>query len=323
MPRPPDIQGFAPKLRMALARGNISRAVLAKEVGIDKSVVARWLSGSVRPTEHRLVRLTQVIARRVPDFDMELWTLEEDSFHQRLRPPAALAPSPATGPGLLAASTQWAAAQGLDRAVSQYGGLWFFLYDSVRVARAFGLVGEFRPGPGVLDCEIRDDGNWHGRGPGWALNGKVWIALEEIQHCDSFGFGVFWGTSNRKAEMLDGLAMVREFAHTAAPGATHLVGFRLGDLLDDPAAARERWAACVARVGVLNLKGWEDLLPAELLARLPQSVQSGGTTMRLPAEQSLAISDFDLAAAEAKDGLRRRSLDLLRALFAGALGATR
>ena len=63
-------------------------------------------------------------------------------------------------------------------------------------------------------------------------------------------------------------------------------------------------------------------LEQELLDRLPRSVQGAPTTMRLPVEHTLAISDFDLAAVEAADGLRRRTLVQLRALFSEALAST-
>ena len=319
MLRPAGPLDFAARLRLALGQANLGRAGIAREVGIDKSVVTRWLSGQVRPSEHNLITLTQVIARRLPGFCMADWNRADAEFNAALKIPLAPVPGPASAPGLLGNAVQWAAAQGLDKALAQYGGLWLFLYDSVRVARPFAVVGEIRMSSGVLEAEFRDDHNWHGRGPAFALNNKLWVACEEVARQDSFGFAVFWGTATRKAEMLDGFAMVREFAATASPGVTHLVGFRLADLLADPVAAQERWAACIARVGELNMTGWEGALDPELLDRIPRSVQGAPTTMRLPVEHTLAISDFDLAAAEPPDGLRRRSLKALRALFSEAL----
>jgi transcriptional regulator with XRE-family HTH domain len=310
---------FAVRLRLALGQANLGRAAVAREVGVDKSVVTRWLSGQVRPAEHNLIALTELIAQRLPGFCTADWTRPEAAFNAALRILLAPVPGPATAPGLLGNAVQWAAAQGLDKALTQYGGLWLFMYDSVRVARPFAVVGEFRLSAGVLEAEFRDDHNWHGRGPAFALNNKLWVAAEEVARQDSFGFAVFWGSATRRAEVLDGFAMVREFAPTASPGVTHMVGFRLADLLADPVAAQERWAACVARVGELNMAGWEDLLEPALFERMPASVQAAPTTMRLPVEHTLAISDFDLAAAEPADGLRRRTLKTLRALFSEAL----
>ncbi len=45
MLRPAGPLDFAARLRLALGQGNLGRATVAREVGIDKSVVTRWLSG--------------------------------------------------------------------------------------------------------------------------------------------------------------------------------------------------------------------------------------------------------------------------------------
>lgn len=300
---------FAEKLALALERAQMSRAAVAREVGIDKSVVARWVAGHVHPTEHSLIALTEVLSRRLPGFALAHWRLPEAAFV------ASIGEAPPPPPqGLLANATAWAA-PGLERAFASYGGLWLFLYDSVRVHRLFGMICEIRAGEGVLEAEVRDDENWHGRGPAFALHGKLWMTLEEIQHRDSFGFGCFWGTTRGKAEILDGLAMVREFAPSAAPGATHVAAFRLADPLVDPEASAARYQAAVARVARLNQGVWEEVLPAGFAEGLRKSVSSLGATLRLGVETSLAVNEFDLKAAEASEGPRRGALALLRGLF--------
>jgi transcriptional regulator with XRE-family HTH domain len=314
-----DTSDFAARLRLALAQASLGRAAVAREVGIDKSVVSRWVTGQVRPAEHNLIALTQAIGRRLPGFCMADWARPEAEFAQALKMTLAPVPGPASAPGLLANAVAWAEAQGLERALEQYAGLWVFIYDSVRLARPFAVVGEFRRGERVLEAEIRDDANWHGRGPAFALTNKLWVVCEEVGRQDSLGYAVFWGSATRQCEVLDGFAMVREFAPSAAPGVTHMVGFRLADPMPDPVAAAERWSSAVARVGELNLSGWEGALEPGLLERLPLSVQAATSTMRLPVEHTLAISNFDLAAAEPPDGLRRRTLKAMRGLFAEAL----
>lgn len=305
---------FAEKLALALERAQMSRAAVAREVGIDKSVVARWVAGQVHPTEHSLIALTEVLARRLPGFSLGHWRLPEAAFSARIGEPSTTPQQ-----GLLANATAWAAPE-LERAFASYGGLWLFLYDSVRVHRLFGMICEIRPGDGVLEAEVRDDENWHGRGPAFALHGKLWMTLEEIQHRDSFGFGCFWGTTRGRAEILDGLAMVREFAPSAAPGATHIVAFRLADPLLDPEAAAGRYQAAVARVARLNQGVWEEVLPAGFAEGLRKSVSSLGATLRLGVETSLAVNDFDLKAAEPPEGPRRSALSLLRGLFRDVIG---
>lgn len=305
---------FAAKLTLALGRANLSRALLAREVGIDKSVVARWAGGQVRPTEHNLLALTHVIARRVPDLTLDDWRLPKAAFAARLGRPAETAETPS---GLLAQVHGWTR-DSLDRSLATYGGLWLLLYDNVRVKRVFGMVAEIRSADGALEVEIRDHGNFHARGPAFAMQGKLWVVGQEIERRDSLAFGIYWGATRGRAEILDGLAMVREFAPSAAPGATHVSWYRLGDLLpgDDGLA---RMDAAVARIGALNEAGWEDVLPPELIERMRGSVTCLGTTLRLAVETSLAINDFDLRATEDAAGQRRAALTQLRALFADAM----
>ena len=50
MPKSVDIADFAAKIACVAKRLNWSRGQLAREVGIDKSLAARWLSGHSRPT---------------------------------------------------------------------------------------------------------------------------------------------------------------------------------------------------------------------------------------------------------------------------------
>lgn len=315
MRKPLQPTDFAAKLILALGRANLSRALLAREIGIDKSVVTRWAAGQVRPTEHNLLALTLAIAQRVPGFTLDDWKLSEAAFAARVGRVGE--PGSEVAAGLLGRARSWTEPE-LERAHATYGGLWVFLYDSVRVSRIFGMVCEIRMGDGTLDVEVRDDENWHGRGPAFAMAGKLWLVLEEIERRDSFGFAIFWGTTRGRAEVLDGLAMVREFAPSAAPGATHVAAYRLAGSVTGTAAAA-RWDAAVARVGELNLDDWDGLLDADFVAGLRRGVTSSGTTLRLGVESSLAINQFDLNAAEEPDGPRRATLAQLRHLFAGAL----
>ena len=57
-----DHKEFAARLGLALKQANISPSALGATVGVDKSVVSRWLAGRVRPTQHNLARIAAVIA---------------------------------------------------------------------------------------------------------------------------------------------------------------------------------------------------------------------------------------------------------------------
>lgn len=81
MPAVPD---FSQKLGLLLKAHNLSRARLAQVVGIDKSVVSRWVSGVQAPTDHNLSLLTQVIATHRPGFCRFDWDLDLNIFKARL-----------------------------------------------------------------------------------------------------------------------------------------------------------------------------------------------------------------------------------------------
>ncbi len=66
-------QTFAAKLEFALKVLSMSRGRLAAEVGVDKSVVGRWVRGAVRPSADDLARLTALVAERAPGVTVLDW----------------------------------------------------------------------------------------------------------------------------------------------------------------------------------------------------------------------------------------------------------
>ena len=64
---------FADKLNLILKVLSLSRARLAAELGLDKSVVARWASGATEPSGHNLAQLSALMATRVPGFTALDW----------------------------------------------------------------------------------------------------------------------------------------------------------------------------------------------------------------------------------------------------------
>ncbi|HMS95706.1 MAG TPA: helix-turn-helix transcriptional regulator [Tabrizicola sp.] len=90
---------FSARLRLALGRANLSPASLGAAVGVDKSVVSRWVTGKVRPTQHNLTRIAAVLAARLPGFSALTFDLPDAGFLEFLDPksnradPGALAQS--------------------------------------------------------------------------------------------------------------------------------------------------------------------------------------------------------------------------------------
>lgn len=91
---------FARKFGLVLKALNLSRGRLAQTVGIDKSVVSRWASGTQVPTDHNLSLLTEAIARYKPEFTRLDWELGDEAFAARLGIAPAAAEMPALAPDL-------------------------------------------------------------------------------------------------------------------------------------------------------------------------------------------------------------------------------
>jgi len=93
---------FAPRLDLALRVLNISRVRLAASVGVDKSLVSRWVSGKTRPTSHNVTRISEALGMVRDGFSAYWWDLPFAEFRQLLgisAPAIELAPEPSPTPG--------------------------------------------------------------------------------------------------------------------------------------------------------------------------------------------------------------------------------
>ena len=132
MPKSVQIGEFAAKLTLVAKRLNWSAGRLAQQVGVDKSVVARWLNGDSRPTAHSLMQLTSAVAQTDEGLAAVDWDLPIDQFRQRLGIEAAAAVVPMSATPAQARPT----IEGLkypsdERWGAPYLGLWAGFYQSV------------------------------------------------------------------------------------------------------------------------------------------------------------------------------------------------
>ena len=67
------VDDLAAKLDMLLKACSLSRVALAQQVGVDKSLVGRWVKGTIHPGEHNLTRLTAVFQTYFPDLTLADW----------------------------------------------------------------------------------------------------------------------------------------------------------------------------------------------------------------------------------------------------------
>jgi DNA-binding transcriptional regulator YiaG len=71
---------FSERFSLILKALSVSRGRIAADLGVDKSLVGRWASGTVRPSEHNLANLTRLIAGRLPGFTMLDWDRDIAAF---------------------------------------------------------------------------------------------------------------------------------------------------------------------------------------------------------------------------------------------------
>ncbi len=119
---------FALRLGLALKALNVSPARLSTQVGVDKSVVSRWLSGQALPTAHNLSRIGEGLAKVKPGFNALLWERPLDEFEGFLGltspEPAAAGPERPGRTSIVPAEFIDEARRSTERHGAGYEGLW-------------------------------------------------------------------------------------------------------------------------------------------------------------------------------------------------------
>lgn len=241
------VDSFGEKLDFVLKALSVSRGRLAADIGVDKSIVGRWCSGTVTPSPRNLARLTEVIARRHPGFAMRHWdgSLHAVAAELGLGPLASPEPGAAGADLLPAASLQAARALTGERGAT-YEGFWRTSRPSVMMpGRVFHDEGMIRRGHGGF-LELR-------MGGGGLLFEGVVLPIEGnlfgILH-DSVGktpvFLMLGGVVLPNAQVLDGLVMVASLTAGREPSSYPIVLERIGDLSGVAATDDDRCADMIA-----------------------------------------------------------------------------
>ena len=76
---------FRQKLALIVDLAGVSRSRLAREIGIDKSVVSRWVSGATRPSAASLDQLTAKLSDRVAGLLRSDWERPLAAFEEKFR----------------------------------------------------------------------------------------------------------------------------------------------------------------------------------------------------------------------------------------------
>jgi transcriptional regulator with XRE-family HTH domain len=228
---------FSDGLSLVLKALSISRGQLAAMVGVDKSLISRWCSGSVTPSAHNLARLTQHIADRHPGFSLLDWDSGPDALAARfgVALPARRPPAQGLGQWVPQAMLQETAAN-VQLHGASYEGFWRTTRPSSEAPGQF--IHEHVmlrvTGDGMLSFRlaIMDI-----RYAGWSmpLQNKLFsIATDETT--GTFVFGIFNGVMRQRAELVDGLIMTVMRDAAGTPIASKCLLERIGDLSGDALA---------------------------------------------------------------------------------------
>ena len=241
-------QLFADKLTLVLKTLSMTRSHLAAELAVDKSIVGRWMTGRVEPSNHNMARLTELVASRVPGFRLIDWERDIGGLEALL--------------GVAPLNTS------LSRSARLPPGLPIPLMDQIidgTTLRAHAYEGFFRstrpyvqrPGHFIHDqIMMRLDAT----GPlrliigtggvtldGWVMpyQGKLFVIGTELTS-GALGFSILNGVNTIRAGTLDGILLNCALDAGHSPTACAIIMERTGDLSGDVDADDQRIKALMA-----------------------------------------------------------------------------
>ena len=237
-------EAFHIKLAFVLKALSVSRGALAGDLGVDKSLVGRWVTGAVKPSAHNLTRLSDYVAARTGAFTVLDWDRPMGNLAVFLGVDPQTAPSAerrdeAEGfPFALMDESRATTArrgrayEGFFRTTRPYSQLpGRFMHDHMRVRLD-------------ADGRLRFDMTTGGvtvQGWIWLLQNQLFVVSAELTS-GAFAYVILNGVNSVKAGILDGLMLSCALDALRTPMATPILVERIGDLSDDPAADDARLA---------------------------------------------------------------------------------
>lgn len=267
---------LAAKLGIAMRAVSLSRVGLAQILGVDKSLIGRWLAGTVHPSEHNLVRLSEVLADRMPGFRLADWYADRGEFAHGLGVvDTSVPPIRSVLPAPLAAFLDAAGTEFLHR-TSAYEGFWRTARPSLlvpdRIFHDYGMIR--RSADGMAEVRMAGSGLEF---DGWmfSMGGNVHSFLYDHTGRTPMAL-VFKGVSLPRAVVLDGILLLAALDPDRTPVALPIVLERVGDLSGDHARDDERYAAILEEKAAPLEPVPEDLLRARLYRSTGKDSDKGG-----------------------------------------------
>lgn len=270
---------FAARLHLVLSAVAMSRAKLASVLGVDKSLVGRWASGAVKPSDHNLSRITALVAERFPGFTALDWERDLGDFAKQLGIDPSVARLDQPLPAVQGLPLQFIdlARRNTEQRGAAYEGFWRTSRSSVLMPHLiFQDHGMIRINAnGLLEVRMGGAGLFF---HGWIMlaEGNLFVIIH-----DSTGqtplFLIFRGVQLPRAEVMEGILLMAALNAGRTPAAVPILMERIGDLSGDRAEDDAKCDALIARQPSVSI----DEIPAANRAYLmrdigPSTAEKGG-----------------------------------------------
>ena len=281
MPKAVQIDDFAVKLDVVCKKLNLSRGKLAQQVGIDKSMVGRWIAGASRPAGNTLMRLNDVVAKTIPGFTAASWDLTANDLAARLGiaspPPGETAVVPDGGAdGVKTAADFFAALKTVRRTtedIDALAGVYAGFYDhwSATAANSGAILFRrcriWRDGDALRIEVVSGVANWTGV---CVMAGASLVAVLESTLFPGLALATMGGAHGRHARRLAGLAMVYQHSRNLGSFVSYpIVLDFLQPMSGDREADERLWRTLAAeRRDLIEEEEIRTAVPPELLAVL-------------------------------------------------------
>ena len=283
---------FSAKLDLVLKAFSMSRGRLAADLGVDKSVVGRWVTGVVTPSAHNLTLLTAQVVKRIPGFTSLDWD----------RSLVGLAELVGADPSAVPGWAPTATTQGLPLAILDQ----IHATTALRGAAYEGFFRSTRPyvlQPGRFLHDhgmIRLDENGllrlrMGTGgtvvEGWMLplHNQLFCVAADVTS-GTLLFGIFNGVATARADVIDGLTLGSALDGGRTPTAMVMIFERIADLSGNVQTDDERFSLLIGGNPVAAEGTISDELRHHLTSNFgPDQLALGGDLLlRMPLSRSLA-----------------------------------
>jgi len=287
MPEP-----FSEKLAFVLKALSKSRARMAADLGMNKSVIGRWVAGSVKPSAHNLSRLSALVARSVPGFRALDWERDMEGLATLFEATSGRVPAgPVSGlPGglplpflgqMVSMTAVWGAGyEGFYRSTRPFAARpGRFVHDHCMVKRAEN---------GLLRLNLANSGVLV---DGWVLplQEQIFIIGAEFTG-GGLVFALLNGVKGAQVDVLDGIILSPILDLERTPTASAIILERIENLTGDDAADEARFADLGAREALAPEGSIPETLREHLARNIgPDPLAMGGDwLLRMPLSRSVS-----------------------------------